>query len=439
VGLELATFDVNNVVLGTETKFADRVVSIDKGEFRRKLLEGEELFRDVDVDVVSPGDEVRIVHVIDVVEPRVRVSEPGTDFPGLLGKPRTVGSGRTHRLNGVEVTAVGEPVPGEPTYWREAIFDMGGEGAKFSPFSHQINVVLTFYPNLARFPEVDPDLPDNVFGGTTAAAEYNRAIRIAELKAAVYLAETTRGLKPDRVVDYELDRDGSGRPGVVYLFQMSWAYVYGVRENAGGITGGAASLPTVIHPNEILDGALVNSVSLPSSFRDCTYTLQNHPVIEELYAHQGNDLTFKGVVLFTNGDNVESKERMSSYAANLASLLGAQGAVLSYSGGGHPIIDVMLACQKLEQRGIKTTLLLDEMAANPEDSGHVYYVSEADAIVSTGNYEQVVDLPPLPRVLGGSDILEGGGSAAGPLHLTLRQVLSSTDPYGLGTLRAREH
>src|SRR5207302_182921 len=101
-------------------------------------------------------------------------------------------------------------------------------------------------------------------------------------------------------------------------------------------------------------------------------------------------------------------------------------------GGGHPIVDVMMTCEKLEKRGVKTTLLLMEMAVNPEDSGHVHYVRQADAIVSTGNYEQIVQVGKMSRVLGGTHILESGDDAAGSFSVALRNVLGSTSQFGSG-------
>jgi glycine reductase len=276
--------------------------------------------------------------------------------------------------------------------------------------------------------------------GTPEAAEYGRAVRIAGLKAAVYLAEVTKALEADRLEVCKLEGEAkTGLPGVAYLFQASMPYVYGESLAGGAGVGGPGPLPTLIHPNEILDGALVNAFAWAGCAREATYILQNHAVIKGLYSHQGKDLDFRGVVLYTFGENIKTKERISSHASNLAILLGAEGAILNYLGGGHPIVDVMLTCQKLEGRGLKTTLLLMEMAANPEDSGHVHFVREAKAIVSTGNYEQRIDLAPMPKVLGGSRILESGEEASGPLSLTLRHVLGSTDQFGSMTLRGRDY
>lgn len=433
---ELASFEVRDVRLGSTTVLRDGVLTIDADELRTRLLEDNEWFSDITVDIVHPGESARIVHVVDVVEPRVRVSEAGTDFPGMVGPPGTVGRGRTHRLHGVAVTEAAEPVPGEPIYWRESIVEMGGEGARYCPFSKLHNVVLTFTAKPERF--AGQGSMENVITGAPEAVEYGKAVRVAGLKAAVYLAQTTVGQEPDHVSTYSLDRNGhNGLPRVAYLFQLTMPFIYGEIPPGGGIHAGPSSLPTMITPSEVLDGSMVNSFTAIASNGDTTYLLQNHPVIEELYRRHGTDLDFVGVVLYSFGDSVRTKERISSYAANLATFLRADGVVMNYIGGGHPIVDVMLTCQKLEQRGIKTTLLLPEMAVNPEDSGHVHYVREANAIVSTGNYEQIVDLPPVSKTLGGTAILQDDRPAAGALKVPLRYILGSTHVMGGTPLRGR--
>jgi sarcosine reductase len=430
--------------LAERTELANGTLSLNAEELRALLLADDD-FEDVEVDVVRPGEDVRILHVVDVVEPRTRASAPGTDFPGMLGTPRTVGDGCTNRLNGLAVTEVGEPVPGEPTYWREAIIDMAGEGSKYSPFSQLLHVVLTFRAPVARFSSQSAKPAKNIIGGTAEALSYTRAIKRAGLKAAVYIANATAGLKPDSVDFYSLHPPRNGDlPKIAYLFQASSPYVYGEiasweMASSASVSGGSAQLPTIIHPNEVLDGALVNGWAASACIREPTYVHQNHPIIHDLYRRDGIELDFRGVVLYGYANSVEGKERLSSYASNLAAFLAADGAILSYLGSGHPIVEVMMICEKLESAGMKTVVLLPEMAANPRDSGHVYFVRQADAIVSTGNYEQIIDLPKVSRVLGGTHILETGENAFGPLRLTVRHFVSSTDHLGSATLRGWEY
>ena len=120
--------------------------------------------------------------------------------------------------------------------------------------------------------------------------------------------------------------------------------------------------------------------------RDVTYLIQNHPVITDLYSQHRGSIDFAGVILYDRGDEARRKERNAYYAAKLASLLEADGAILTYLGSGHSIVDVMMVCELLERSGITTVLLLPEMAADPQESGLADFVPEAKAIVSTGNY-----------------------------------------------------
>src|SRR5581483_8009584 len=117
--LEMATYTVRDVQLGGPTRLSNGTLHVDSDELRRLVLEGGD-FADCAVDVVRPGDEVRLIHVMDAVEPRYKPGDVSA-FPGFLGLPRTAGEGRTHRLGGMAVVSVGEAVAGEPTYWREAV------------------------------------------------------------------------------------------------------------------------------------------------------------------------------------------------------------------------------------------------------------------------------------------------------------------------------
>jgi len=340
-------------------------------------------------------------------------------------------------MAGVAVLGTSAPIPGEPIYWREAIVDMAEPGSVYSPFGGLVNIVLGFTPK--RDLAESSDTPDNLFEGTPAAFEYNRAMRVAGLKVAVALARATEDLEPDsvEVFDHE-SHDRTGLPAVVYLYQLAIPYLYGEIAPGAGAIGGSAHLPTVIHPNELLDGAMVCGWNAIACMRELTYLIQNHAIVLDLYRRHGVDLDFRGVVLFTNGDTTESKERLANHAVNLAEALGVDAALINYAGGGHPCVDAMMICQKLENSGVPATMLMMEMAPNPEDSGFVHYVPQADAIVSTGNYEEKVDLAAVERVIGGDSILVGGDDASGALELPLSHVLASTNQFGDTVIRGAE-
>src|SRR6266850_7477259 len=139
--LEVGSLHVRDVEVRGKTELRDHTLAVDAEELRALVLEDPH-FTDVRVRVVKPGESVRIIHALDIVEPRWKVTGPGGVFPGFVSPAITVGEGRTHRLAGVAVVEVGAPVPGESTVFRERIIDMAGPGAELSPFAQTLNVVL---------------------------------------------------------------------------------------------------------------------------------------------------------------------------------------------------------------------------------------------------------------------------------------------------------
>lgn len=57
--------------------------------------------------------------------------------------------------------------------------------------------------------------------------------------------------------------------------------------------------PTLVHPNEILDGALIGDILSCASAKLITYDMQNSPVIKQLYKEHGKTINFAGVILAT--------------------------------------------------------------------------------------------------------------------------------------------
>src|SRR5208283_3754871 len=87
--------------------------------------------------------------------------------------------------------------------------------------------------------------------------EYDDALRRAALRVADYLAGATRELTPPQMEVFGLDQETAGLPRIVWVHQvraqgpMLQTHVYG-HEFSG-------CLPTILHPNEMLDGAVVSS------------------------------------------------------------------------------------------------------------------------------------------------------------------------------------
>ena len=107
------------------------------------------------------------------------------------------------------------------------------------------------------------------------------------------------------------------------------------------------------------------------------------------------------------------KERSSHYVLRIAKMIGAHGAIIAVDGSGNANTDLMLNCRNLEQAGIKTVLVADEMGGQDGTSqGFVDVTPEADAVVSTGNINELLNLPPMDQVVGSLEAVEkitGGG------------------------------
>ncbi|HEX7126411.1 MAG TPA: glycine/sarcosine/betaine reductase component B subunit [Thermodesulfobacteriota bacterium] len=419
--LELARHVVQSLEFGRRTAFEDGRLVVDRDEIRALVL-GDPNVRSVEIEIVRPGDRVRIVHCMDVVEPRAKASGSGEVFPGFLGPPVTVGSGRTVVLTGVAIVSTGTWPELTDPWWsnREAIIDMGGSASRYSPYSRTRNLVLSFRTAAGLTP-----------------AQQDHAIRVATLRVARHLALTARDRSPDEVETCELGQARGGLPRVAYICHLgSLGALYNTYLYGHSVAG---TLPTLIHPNELFDGAVVNGHHRLASERHPTYDHQNSPVATELMQRHGRDLNFVGVILMRSlAELPEEKERLASYTAKLAKLLGAEAAVITRQGGGHAIFDLMTTCQRCEQVGIKTALLVNEMAGHAgTDVSMIDFVPEADLMVSAGNHEALIDLPALDRAVGGDVLLGMPGRAVDARRLQLRWVFGANSQLGVGCLTAR--
>ena len=91
--LEIATFAVDEIVEGTQTGWSEGVLTLALPQLAVGAGSKPAL-AEATVEVVRPGDHVRISNVLDAVVPTVEVDER-----------------RVHRLGGVAMLTVCEPPP----------------------------------------------------------------------------------------------------------------------------------------------------------------------------------------------------------------------------------------------------------------------------------------------------------------------------------------
>jgi glycine reductase len=421
--LVLGNITINNIDFSAQTEIKDGTLYINRAELIAHVAVDKRL-ASVEVQLARPGESVRIIPVKDVIEPRVKVDGSGDIFPGLLSGVTQVGTGRTHVLNGAAVVTCGRIVG-----FQEGLIDMSGPAAGYSPFSQLNNIVLILEPK----------------EGITRH-DHEEALRFAGLRAAAYLGQAGKEITPDKTTVYSLTpitTPTNQLPKVVYVKMLLSegllhdTYLYGVDVKQ--------ILPTFIHPNEGMDGAIVSGNCVSACDKHTTYHHQNDPVVEDLYRRNGKDLNFVGMIISNVNVRLADKERSAEYAAKLVNLLGVDGAVITEEGFGNPDTDLMMLCRKIEQRGVKTVLITDEYAGSDGLSQSLADgTPEATAVVSVGNANMMLELPPMERVIGHLEPVEviaggfsGGLKPDGSVAVELQVVMGATCQLGFSTLAAR--
>jgi len=426
--LEMADFPVTQVSCGTELRYQSGILKVDKEELKALVLQDKRIL-DASLEVVVPGEKVRITGVRDVVEPRVKVRGQGQVFPGIMGPVLPVGDGRTHRLSGMAVVVAAEyegTIRSGSAVQRSAILDMSGPGAEISRFASRVNLVLIL--------RLESGLPE---------IEAHTAIQRAEYKVAQRLAETTTEITPERVETYELGIKERSLPRVV-LIQGCLTDSHHPHSNVSyyGLPI-RDSLATAIHPNELLDGALTGDTTRAMAPFPTTWDWQNHPLVLGLYEEHGRNLNLVGVILERiRFETHQGKEVIAQNTAQLAAILGADAALVTWMFAGNAIVDVMLTIRACEQRGIKTVLVtFEDGGKDGVDSPLLYYVPEANAVVSTGGRDRWLELPAPERVIGPYEQIRLSSypgapvvSAKGSLILDgLDVILGGVDHWGTHT------
>ena len=375
--LDLGCVHIKDIRFGARTAIEDHVLFVDRQELA-SLLEEEPLFERVEIELARPGESCRIIRILDVLEPRYRLNGP--NFPGALDVNGLVGEGQTQALKNVAVVETDQLAPRSRN-----LIDMSGPAAEYSPIANTHNVVLLPCPRQGA-----------------DKYDYRLAVKKAGLKTAVYLARAAKDLAAGESRVYELppvafNQGPEPLPRIAYIFpihshqhptQQKETVFYG--SNIHGV------MPTIAHPNEILDGALMFSYSA------FTWFAQNHPVILELYRRHGRDIWFAGVVVTVAPVTVSGKERNALLIARLAKeTLGADGVLATKIGGGAVDTDLMMIYTRAEEMGMKAALIIMERYP---DTGITFVPENVNALVTPGLTRDPITLPAVERVIGGDTL-----------------------------------
>jgi glycine reductase len=382
--LNMLKYPVKELSWGEETAYHQGKLTINREDLLQHLAEDEERWsvKVSDLALVTPGTSMRVVNIFDVFAARARLGTGAVDYPGLLGRVTTVGSGTTASLE--QFTVIATSVV-EDKY--NKILDMSGVGSELTPYSQMFHLAFQAEP-------LDPDLKN---------VDYFKALKRLGLKIGSYLARAAAKSEPVVTTEYTLDPVPSGLSRVVYVcmiasHQRSEAdepILYG--DDVSGL------LPTILHPNEMLDGAVIAPYW---NLGIDTYSFQNNPAVLELYRRHGQEVDFAGVVAYVAHVTREKRARSTAMITNLVtSVIKADLAVVSKLGGGIPESDLLMIIESLEKKGVRTSGFIWSYMGDGTISDSISANSEAaDALASVGIYDDWLDLPEQAQVFGGTQV-----------------------------------
>lgn len=392
--LDLHKLNVTGLEWGEKTTLRDGVLYVNKEE-AVAACGSFPVVESFSLDLARPGEDVRIIPVKAAVEPRCKLTGEGAVFPGILDMGQA-GVGATVALKNcaVLVTESGD----EALKCRTGgLVDMSGPAAAYCPFAKTFNVVLIAN---VKAGELEKD--------TLATDE---ACRLASFRLAAYLADCCKDVKADEVKTYELAPVDEKLPKVVYVMQLLSQKPEIIDFHVYGQLAGTTLIPTVLHPNEIIDGAVTTFLGAHCtvcSDKQYMYEIQNSPVIEECFNQHGKTLCFAGVIVHNEVITLEGKVRSSLFTSKLAHFLGADGAILVTEGHGNPDEDIMMNVRSLENYGVKTVIISDELGGRDGKSpGLADWTPECNAMVSVGNTHQLLAVPEkMGRLIGNEKSVE---------------------------------
>lgn len=424
--LEMGHIYIKDIQFASESKIEDGILYVSEEAVKAVALEDEKI-KSVSFDIARPGESVRITPVKDVIEPRVKVEGRGGIFPGVIAKVDTVGSGKTYALKGMAVVTAGKIVG-----FQEGIIDMTGPGAEYTSFSKLNNFVMVCEP-------VDGIRPH----------DYEKAVRLAGFRVAVYLGELARDLTPDETKVYETYGVMEGKekfpelPRVAYVQMLQSqgllhdTYVYGV--DAKKI------VPTIMSPTEVMDGAIVSGNCVSACDKNPTYVHLNNPVVHDLFEQHTKTLNFVCHIITNENVYLADKMRSSDWTAKLCRFLDLDAVIVSQEGFGNPDTDLIMNTKKIEAEGVKTVIITDEYAGRDGKSQSLADSDPAaDAVVTGGNANQVIILPKMDKVIGTLDYVNtiaGGNEHSlredGTIEVEIQAITGATNETGFNYLSAR--
>lgn len=395
--LEIGNVNVKDVLLGSENSFKDGILTIDKQGAIDYLKGEDDHITELDIVIAHPGDDTRIVPVIETIEPRVRM-DGRCVFPGVTDEVVPAGDGELKAAKGTCVTVVGK----EWGSFGDGVIDMGGEGAKHTYWSKLINICLVG--------DTDEEFE------RYEQQKCNHALRWAGHRLAEYVGKIIKDVDADETETYVFDpvlkRDEARKdlPNVAIVLQpQSQMEAMGYNDLLYGWDMNHF-LPTFLSPTEVFDGCIISGSFMPASSKWSTYEFQNFPLIKALFKHDGIDYNFVGVIMSNLNVALNQKERSAVMVRNIALNLGVDYALVTEEGYGNPDTDYVRCQVILEDAGIPVVGVSNESDGRDGEGQPLVVLNEKlTALVSTGNVGELTELPACKTVIGNLEAMNRDG------------------------------
>ncbi len=412
MSLELRQIAVEDISFSEQNECYAKHLLFNSQSLSEFLEDKDDRIQSVVVHLAKPNEATRIICVKDVVEPRCKIT--GT----------SKGQGQALILKNVAVVTCGQIVG-----FQEGIIDMSGPAAAYNPFSKNLNVVLEI----------------NVVQGISQY-DHEQTIRNAGFFAAEYLARIAVDAEPDKVEtisELEPTAVDQDLPRIAYVYLLLSqgllhdTYVLGRHAKEG--------LPCSLSLPVLMDDAIISGNCVSACDKNTTWHHQNNPVLQQLMQAHNKDLNFVGTVLSNLPIRLASKKESADQAEQLVNSLQPQGVIISKEGFGNPDADLMMLIHKLENAGVKTVAITDEFAGpNGASQSLADNTPEADAIISTGNANQKIVLPPMQKTIGPVQHLASLSGAYpqslrqdGSIEIELQGIIGATNEMGSNTLSCK--
>ncbi len=414
MSLELNYVNITGLAESDRTYVDNGQLNICKQEILNIINEDPNI-EEVRVELVRPGESVRITPVKDVIEPRVKLDEKGGYFAGVLSPVDSAGSGRTLVLKGAAVVLTGLFMD-----FCEGLIDMEGPSVPYSPFSSTYNVVLW----IKTKPEID-------------FTDYKKSMQMAGRKVAIYLAECAKDSPIDSVKTYDWEPVFNDLPRVGHIHLISTRAPFDAQLFGTDVAG---IVPTIISPLAAIDGATIDSACRCFCQRNSTYHHQNNAMVTEALERHLKEINLVAVIVSIERISHIDKDKNSTLATQIANMMKLDGVIISEENAGNPDVDLMMVCRKAETLGIKTVLSCEEGAGrNGLTQSKADTTPEADAVISNGNNNAEIILPPMEKLIGDWDAIgkiagtfEDTILSDGSLHVEILCIVGATNELGHG-------